>query len=112
MTDQPADIAIPKALQNILQQLQEEPQRYRLFGVWWWPVKALLRRQYTVDNLYMLGTYQDATTAAMVPSANLQDTMRAALDEYAFNASFPHPAGMVESPDGEMVRLFDADAEL
>jgi hypothetical protein len=106
------EINVPLALQNILQQLQEEPQRYRLFGVWWWFIKALLRRTYSTDNLYLLGQYQDAETAGMVPSETLQDTMRAALEEYRFNAMFPHPGGYVENPDGEIVRLFDADAEI
>lgn len=115
MPDANSDVApinVAGTLKNILQQLQEEPQRYKLFGVWWWPVKALLRRLYTTDNLYMLGPYQDEKTAAMVLRENLQDTMRAALEEYGFNAVYPHPAGMVENPDGEMVLIFDADAEI
>jgi hypothetical protein len=98
MSDALIDVRL--TLQNILQQLQEEPQRYRLFGIWWWPVKALLRRFYGPENLYMLGAYQDADTAAMV------------LEENQFNATYPHPAGMVENPDGELVFLFDADAEI
>jgi hypothetical protein len=113
MTDETKpDIDVRAALQNILQQLQEEPQRYKLFGVWWWAIKALLRRVYSTDNLYMLGLYQDQDVAAMIPTANLQDTMRAALEEYAFNATLPHPASMVEAPEGDMVFIFDSDAEL
>ena len=32
-------IDVPFAMRNVLQQLQQEPQRYKLFGVYWWPVK-------------------------------------------------------------------------
>ena len=106
-------IDVPRALRNILQHLQEEPQRYKLFGIYWWPVKALLKRAgYTEANLYMLGQYQDSMTAALVPAMPLQETMRAALLEYGQNARYPHPAGMVENADGEMVPIFDEDAGL
>ncbi len=110
--DPPAVAPDPAALlRGILQSLQAEPQRYRLFGVWWWAIKALLKRAgYGPDQLYMLGSYQDAETAALIPAENLADTLAAAMDEYQFNATFPHPGGMIEAPDGSMVRLFDEDA--
>lgn len=102
---------VPTALRNVLQQLQEEPQRYRLFGVWWWPVKALLKRAgYGPDQLYMLGSYQDATTAALVPKANLEETLVAAFEEFAQNARYPRADGQVEDPDGEVVTIYDEDA--
>ena len=98
-------------LRGILQSLQEEPQRYRLFGVWWWAVKALLKRAgYGPDQLYMLGSYQDIETASLIPTENLPDTLQSAMDEYAFNAAYPRAGGMVETPDGSIVRLFDEDA--
>ena len=104
---------VAAALRNVVQQLQEEPQRYRLFGVWWWPVKALLRRAgYGQDQLYMLGSYQDAETAALVPRAGLEDTLRAAFEEYRQNAAYPHPDGRAEAPDGELITIWDQDAAL
>lgn len=104
---------IPAALKNVVQQLQVEPQRYKLFGVWWWAVKALLRRAgYGTDQLYMLGTYQDPATAALVPREGLEDTLRAAFEEYGFNARYPHTDNLVEDPDGDLVTVFDADADL
>jgi hypothetical protein len=100
-------------LQNVLQQLQSEPQRYKLFGIWWWPMKAMLKRAgYGPAQLYMLGSYQDPDTAALVPAANLQDTLAAAMEEYGQNARYPHPGGIVEDPDGELVTIFDADAAI
>ncbi|WP_431860171.1 hypothetical protein [Azospirillum sp.] len=101
------------ALRNVLQQLQADPQRYRWFGVWWWPVKALLKRAgYGPDQLYMLGSYQDPETAALVPSEGLEATLRAAFEEYGSNARFGRPGGRVEGPDGELVTIYDEDAGL
>ena len=70
----------------------------------------LKRANYTVENLAMLGSYQDPDTARLVPAASLQDTMEAALQGYGHNARCPHPDGMVEDPDGGPVRLWDEDA--
>ncbi len=99
------------ALRNILQQLQTEPKRYKLFGIWWWPVKALLRRAgYGPEQCYLLGGYQDADTASMVPHLNLHDTMTAALEEYGQNARYPSSDGTVENVDGERVIVMDEDA--
>jgi hypothetical protein len=99
-------------LRSALQQLQAEPGRYKLFGVYWWPIKAMLRQQFGKDQLYMLGTYQDGETAGLVPAMGLDDMISAAAEEYAQNATFPHPSGEVETPDGELVTIFDEDAGL
>ena len=110
MSDMPT-VDVHPSLKAVMQQLQDNPQRYRCFGVYWWPIKALLKRAgYTQDNLYLLGSYQDPETAALVPHMGLQDTLRAAFAEYGQNLRYPHPDGMVEDPDGEMVRLWDEDA--
>ena len=106
-------IDVRTTLRNVLQSLQDEPQRYKLFGIYWWPIKAFLKRMgYGPEQLYMLGDYQDATTAALVPKMDLADTMGAALEEYGRNARYPHPGGVVEDPDGEMVLIYDEDAAL
>ena len=108
MTD---TIDAPAALRNVLQQLQTDPLRYKLFGIWWWPVKALLRRAgYGPDQCYLLGSYQDSDTAALVPHLSLQETLACAFAEYRQNATFPHSDGTVETPDGELVTIVDEDA--
>jgi hypothetical protein len=74
-------------------------------------VKALLKRAgHGPDQLYLLGSYQDATTAALVPPAGIEETLMAALEEYGHNARFPDPDGLVEDPDGELVTIYDEDA--
>jgi hypothetical protein len=109
----PADapVQVQEALRNIVVLLQANPQRYRCFSCWWWPIKVLLiGAGYTRDNLYYLGSYIDAETAALVPPGDLQATLKAALEAYRYNVAYPHPNEMVEGPDGELVRLWDADA--
>jgi hypothetical protein len=58
----------------------------------------------------MLGSYQDQTTAALVPKMGLEETRRTAFEDYGQNARYPHPGGMIEDPDGEMVLIYDEDA--
>jgi hypothetical protein len=100
-----------RALRNVLQQLQTEPRRYKLFGVWWPAVKDLLKRAgYGPDQLYMLGDYQMPDIAALVPRAGLEDMLAAAFEEYGQNARYPHSDGLVEGPDGELVMVYDEDA--
>jgi hypothetical protein len=50
----------------------------------------------------MLGDYRDAITADLVPAMGQVETMRAAFQEYGFNARYPHAGGMVEDPVGQM----------
>ena len=38
--------------------------------------------------------------------------LQRAFAEYEFNATFPHPGGQVENLGGEMVTIFDEDANL
>jgi hypothetical protein len=104
-------IDVEAALRNVLAQLQQEPRRYRLFGLWWWPVKALLKGAgYGRDQLYLLGDYQGPGQAAMVPEMPLRETLAAAFAEFGHNARYPRPGGVVEDPEGELVTIFDADA--
>jgi hypothetical protein len=96
---------------NMLDVLQTDPRNYRNFGIYWWPVKRVLKRLYTRDNLYMLGDYEDEEVAAMVPvGLNLDDLMQAALEEYGRNATFNLNSAQVANTEGEPVTIFDEDA--
>ena len=44
---------------STLQLLQADPSRYRCFGVFWYLIKAVLKKYYTQDNLFLLGDYVD-----------------------------------------------------
>jgi hypothetical protein len=62
-------IAVDTAMRNMLQQLQQDPLCYKLFGIYWWPMKDFLKAAgYGKDQLYMLGDYRDAITADLVPA--------------------------------------------
>jgi hypothetical protein len=104
-------MVVDTALRNTLQQLQQDPRRYKLFGIYWWPMKEFLKAAgYGKDQLYMLGDYRDAITADLVPAMGQEETMRTAFEEYIRNACYPHPGSMVEDPDGQMVMIYDEDA--
>lgn len=103
-------IDIQSALRNVLQILQTDPENYKKFGVYWWPIKALLKQYYNQDNLYMLGDYIDQDTAGMVPDVGLNDMLRLCFQAYQHNSSYGRGGGRVENPDGEIVIIFDEDA--
>ena len=103
---------IPKTLRNIVVLLQADPLQYRCFGVYWWPIKALLKAAgYTREQLPMLGAYEDAAGAALVPKADLQTTMGAALEEYAMRVRYSLGSDECEIPnDGGTYVIRDDDA--
>jgi hypothetical protein len=49
--------------------------------------------------------------AALIPKASLEETLAAAFEEYRQNARYPRAGGMVEGPDGELVIIYDEDAD-
>lgn len=102
---------IDRALRNVLMTLQSTPQRYRCFGVYWWPIKAILRKQFGPEQLYLLGKYEDPETAALVPNLGLSDMLRAAFEEYGQNVRYGQD-GRTTAPNGEPVVIFDEDAGL
>lgn len=94
--------------------LSEKPERYRNFGVYWFFVKALLKRLgYTRDNLYLLGEYEDPGVVAAMPAhQSLQAVLAAATEEYRANASINLNRASVLTPGGEEIVIFDEDAGL
>lgn len=93
--------------------LQEDPRRYRNFGVYWFFVKALMKHFYTADNLHLLGDYVDDDVIAAMPAfESLQDALVAAADEYRQNASFNLGSSQVDDQDGGVITLLDEDAGL
>jgi hypothetical protein len=105
------NLDVNRALRNVLMTLQADPQRYRCFGVYWWPMKALLRQQFGQQQLYMLGKYEDPEVAALVPDLSLTQMLAAAFEEYGQNLRYG-PDGRTTAPNGEPVTIFDADAGL
>ena len=111
MDSSPPPVDVNEVLHNIILDLQTHPSRYRAWGVYWWPVKAMLiAAGFGPEQLHYLGDYEDPETAALVPDGDLQTTLHRALTEYSYNVAYPHTGDQVESPTGEMVSLWDADA--
>jgi len=97
---------------STLQLLQDDPRRYRAFGVYWYLVKRALLRFYTRDNLHLLGDHIDTDVTARMPHhADLQEALAAAVEEYRKNASFNLGGSEVEDlAGGGTFRLVDPDA--
>ena len=98
--------------ESTLQLLQQDPRRYRNFGVYWFFVKALLKRYYTRENLHLLGEYMDPDCMARMPEhATLQAAIEHAIAEYRQNAAYNLGRIEVEDPAGGGVFvLHDEDA--
>jgi hypothetical protein len=96
---------------STLQLLQQDPRRYLSFGVYWFFVKALMKRYHTRENLHLLGEYMDPDCMARMPEhATLQEALEAAIEEYRQNASFNLGREVVEDPTGGGVfTLHDED---
>lgn len=92
--------------------LTEDPRRYRNFGVYWFLVKALLKRYYDRHQMPILGDFVDqGVVERMPPFESVLDGLQAAADEYRQNASFNLGGNRLEDPDGESFILIDTDVE-
>lgn len=102
----------PKQLaESTLQLLQTDPRNYRNFSYYWFLIKALLKRYYTRDNLYMLGDYVDPTVTARMPAhETLDEALQAAVEMYRVNAAYGMGTTEFSDPDGETFTLSDEDA--
>lgn len=90
--------------------LDEDPRRYRNFGIWWFFVKALLKRFYDRHEMPILGDYVDPDVIARMPAvADAGEAMRRAAEEYAHNAAFNMGRVVVEDDDGGHLTIIDPD---
>lgn len=103
---------INKSLRSILQILQEKPAAYRAFGIYWWPIKTMLKSEYTKDNLYMLGDYEDADGAGRVPNVGIEEMIGLAFSEYHLNTVLGMGSNQVTDTEGEPYIIFDQDANV
>jgi len=94
------------------QLLAERPERYKLFGVWWYYVKALLKRQYSRDELPMLGDFEQPEVLALMPELDAQESLAAAIATYQDNAYYGLGRTDQVTADGEPFNLYDEDVGL
>lgn len=105
---------VPEVLRNIVRDLQTQPLRYRWFGVWWWPIKAMLIRAGHGPQLgAMLGPATDPAAIATLPRVGLSPgaVLAEGLAHYQFCARYDRAPQWVDAPDGDRVRIYDPDAE-
>ncbi len=107
------EAAIPEVLRNIARDLQVRPTRYRWFGVWWWPIKAMLRRCGMGPLLGpMLGATVDRDAVATLPAGMGAGEMLAeGLAHYGRAARLAPLAEWADAPNGDRVRIHDPDIE-
>lgn len=104
-------IDVERFARNCVQVLQQQPEFYRAFGIYWWPVKAILKHFHSRDELYLLGDYEDPVGAAAVPRVGLQEILRLALEEQERNVRDHLLPQWVQTQDGPYF-IFDEDAGL
>lgn len=87
--------------------ITQEPNRYRYFGVWWWSLKDVLRR-----DGFELGTNDNPAVRQRLSVLAPDDAavVRAALREMRRNLG-AYLDGSCQFPDGEAYYLHDADMD-
>jgi len=103
---------LDKCLISILQILQAKPLAYRSFGIYWWPIKAILKQKYTKENLYLLGDYVDPDGVERVPDVGVSEMIKQAFSEFQMNTSFGFDGNQVTDTEGEPYTIFDQDADI
>lgn len=74
---------------SILDLLQTDPSRYKSFGCYWPLVKALLKKHYTRENLFLLGDHVDPEAAShMPPHASLAEALEAAVEFHRNHSAY------------------------
>lgn len=108
----PAD-GVRDVLHAIATDLQGQPMRYRWYGVWWWPIKAMLKRAGWGQNLPMLRNYLDPEAIATIPAdLSAGQVLAEGLAQYQIAARFAPQKEWVDTPAGDdMIRIYDADVE-
>ena len=95
---------------NIRTMLDNKIAVYHNFGVYWYFVKALLKRYYTIDQMPILGSYEQPEVVERMPNYdNFEDAMFDALLFFRANLEQNGNDATSIAPDNEPVTLFDAD---
>jgi len=92
--------------------LDEDPRRYRNFGIWWFMIKNLLRRFYDRHEMPQLGTFVDTTVIDRMPWVQgLNEGLLLAAETYQHNATFNPCNNEQEDDEGQHFTLLDPDIE-
>jgi len=95
---------------NIRMMLDNDVKYYRNFGVYWYFVKAFLKKHYDKNQMPILGDFeQDDVVARMPEYDNFEDAMHDALLFCRNNQMYNMSSATSIAPDDEPVTLFDED---
>lgn len=98
---------------NIRKLLDDNIAVYHNFGVYWYFVKALLKKYYTIDQMPILGSFEQPEVVARMPAYDkFEDAMHDALLYWRANWENNSNDATSIAPDNEPVTLFDADIGL
>ena len=95
---------------NIRKILDDNVTAYRNFGVYWYFVKAFLKRHYDQAAMPILGPFEQPDVVERMPAyTSFEDAMHDAL--LTWRANYENNMGRATSigPDDEPVTLFDED---
>jgi len=109
----PAMLPADQLAGNIRKILDNNVKAYRDFGVFWYFVKAFLKRHYDQAAMPILGAYEQPDVVGRMPDyESFDDAMRDAL--LTWRANYENNMGRATSigPDNEPVTLFDEDIGL
>jgi hypothetical protein len=99
-------------LMGVVQMLQDNPAAYLGFGVYWWPVKRMLKEHFGTDVLYMLGPNDDAEVRNELEQywSNDDELFEAACNHYAQAVTdASHLSGLSVRIDGALYVVSDDD---
>ena len=95
---------------NIRKLLDDNIKAYRDFGVYWYFVKAFLKKYYDINQMPYLGDFvQEDVVAHMPEYDNFSDAMHDALLTCRVNMENNMGSATSIAPDDEPVTLFDED---
>lgn len=98
---------------NIRTMLDNKIAVYHNFGVYWYFVKSFLKKYYTIDQMPILGSFEQADVVERMPEYNnFEDAMHDALLFFRANLEDNGNDATSIGPDDEPVTLFDADVGL
>jgi len=89
----------PNQSRNVVALLQMDPLYYRNFGVYWWHVKAELKRLgYDKDQLFHLGDFKDPTVDPVYNGQSATELTLAAF-QYQADSTFHQYNGVKHLDD-------------
>ena len=104
---------VAEVLANVVRDLQDRPGRYRCWGVWWWPLKAMLLRAGLAPQVRGLGRYMDPEAIATLPREDLSPgrVLAEGLRHYQWAVRLAPMAEWTDAPNGDRIRIHDPDIE-